>query len=52
MFKYLQMKIVAQMVQFLFERVENIFGKLKNAGYQYIVILPQCFQKAFVMFLF
>ena len=38
---------VAQMVQFSFERVENIVGKGENAGYQHFLLFPQCFQKVF-----
>ena len=29
----------------VFERVENIVGKGKNAGYQHFLPLPQCFVK-------
>ena len=38
---------VAAMVQFLFDRVENIVVKGENAGYQHFLLLPICFQKAF-----
>ena len=38
--------IVGQMVQFLFDRIENIVGKGENAGYQHFLLFPQCFQKA------
>ena len=30
----------------VFGKVENIVGKGENAGYQHVVIFPQCFQKA------
>ena len=30
----------------LFDRVENIVGKGDNAGYQYFLLCPQCFQRA------
>ena len=30
----------------VFDRVENIVGKGENAGYQYFLFFPQCFQKA------
>ena len=30
----------------LLDRVENIVGKGENAGYQYFLLFPQCFQKA------
>ena len=33
--------------EFLFDGVENIVGKGKNAGYQYFVLFPQWFSKAF-----
>ena len=26
-------------------RVENIAGKVENAGYQHFILFPQCFQK-------
>ena len=26
--------------------VENIMGKVENAGYQHFLYFPQCFQKA------
>ena len=29
-----------------YDRVENIVGKGKNAGYQHFLLFPQCFQKA------
>ena len=36
---------VAEIMGFVFERVENIVGKGENAGYQYFLIFLQCFQK-------
>ena len=30
---------------FVLGRVENIAGKGENAGYQYFLLFPQCFQK-------
>ena len=30
----------------LYDRVENIVAKGENAGYQYFLLFPQCFQKA------
>ena len=27
------------------DRIENIVGKGENAGYQYFLLFPQCFQK-------
>ena len=37
---------IAQMMIYVFDRVENIVGKGENAGYQYFLHFPQCFQKA------
>ena len=36
---------VTEKLKFLLERVENIVGKGENAGYQYFLLFPQCFQK-------
>ena len=36
---------VTQKVKFVLERVENILGKGKNAGYQHFLLFPKCFQK-------
>ena len=41
------MSNVAQMVQLLFNRLENIVEKGENAGYQHFLLFPECFQKAF-----
>ena len=30
-----------------FHWIENISGKEENAGYQHLLLFPQCFQKAF-----
>ena len=38
---------VTQNVKVVFNRIENIVGKEENAGYQYFLLFPQCFQKAF-----
>ena len=38
---------VTQKLKFAGERVENFIGKGENAGYQYFVLFPQCFQKTF-----
>ena len=38
---------VAQMVIFVFDRIENMVRKGENAGYQYFLFFPQCFQKAY-----
>ena len=37
---------VAEIMGFVFERVENIVGKKENAGYQHFLLFLQCFQKA------
>ena len=29
---------------FVLGRVENIVGKVENAGYQHFILFPQCFQ--------
>ena len=36
---------IAQMMIYVFERVENIVGKGENAGYQHFLLFPQCFLK-------
>ena len=36
---------VTKLTIFLFDRVENIVGKGKNAGYKHFLLFPQCFQK-------
>ena len=35
-----------QMTKFYCNRLENMVGKGKNAGYQHFLLFPQCFQKA------
>ena len=35
----------AEIMGFVFERVENIVGKGDNAGYQHCLLFLQCFQK-------
>ena len=37
-------------MEFVFERVENIVGKDKNAGNpgQHFLLFPKCFQKVFI----
>ena len=37
---------VAEIMGFVFERVENTVGKGENAGYQHFLLFLQCFQKA------
>ena len=36
---------VNQIVQFVFDKVENIVGNGENAGYQHFLLFPLCFQK-------
>ena len=38
---------LARMMVFVFDRIENIMEKGENAGYQYFLLFPQCFQKVF-----
>ena len=35
---------VAKIIISVFNRVVNIVGKEKNAGYQHFLLFPQCFQ--------
>ena len=37
---------VTEKIEFVLGRVENIVGKVENAGYQHFLLFPQCFQKA------
>ena len=37
---------VAQMMTYVFDRVENIVGKRENAGHQHFHLFPQFFQTA------
>ena len=37
--------ISTQELKFVFGKVENIVGKGENAGYQHLLLFPQCFQK-------
>ena len=34
------------MTKFVLDKIQNIVGKEKNAGYQHFLLFPQCFQKA------
>ena len=34
------------MTKFVLDKIQNIVGKEKNAGYQDFLLFPQCFQKA------
>ena len=36
---------MTQKLKFLLKRKENIAEKVENAGYQHILLFPQCFQK-------
>ena len=40
---------VAQMMIFVFDRVENIVGKGENAGYQHFLLFPTMFSKCFFL---
>ena len=40
---------VVQIMEFAFDRVENIVGKGENAGHQHFLLFPQCFEKDFVL---
>ena len=33
------------MLWYVFDRKENIVGKVENAGYQHFLLFTQCFQK-------
>ena len=37
---------MAQMIEFILERIENIVGKGENASNQCFLLFPQCFQNA------
>ena len=37
---------MAEVVEFVLDRVENIVEKGENAGYQHFLLCPQCFQRA------
>ena len=39
------MTSVAEMMFSVCDRLENIFGKGENAGYQHLLLFSQCFQK-------
>ena len=43
---------LAEKLKIVFGRVENIVGKVENADYQDFLFLPQCFQKAPILWLF
>ena len=38
---------VAEVIQFIFDRVGNILGKKEKAGYQHFLLFLKCFQKPF-----
>ena len=40
---------LAEMMIYVFDRVESILGKGENASYQHFLLFPQCFQKAFYL---
>ena len=37
---------MSQMANFGLDKMENIVGEEENAGYQHLLLFPQCFQKA------
>ena len=39
---------VAQVIEFIFENVENIGEKAENDGYKHCLLFPQCFLKPFM----
>ena len=41
---------MAQMMDYVFDRIENIVGKGENAGYQHFLLFQQCFQKPSIKF--
>ena len=43
---------IAKVIIFLFDGVENTVRKGENAGYQYFLFFPQCFQKSCSLGLF
>ena len=45
-------KNVTEKLKFVLGRIENIVGNEENAGYQHVLLFPQCFQKAFMLELF
>ena len=40
---------VTQKLKFVSNRVENIVGKVENAGYEHFLLFTQCFQKGFYL---
>ena len=36
---------MTQVMEYFLDRVENDVGKGKNAGYQHLLLYPECFQK-------
>ena len=40
---------VPEKLEFVLGRIENIVGKVENAGYQHFLLFSQCFQKASYM---
>ena len=36
---------VAEMIVYIYDRIENIVGKGENAGHQHFLLFPQSFQK-------
>ena len=40
---------LAKMMIFVFDWIENIIGKVENAGYQNFLLFPQCFKRLITM---
>ena len=38
---------MSQLLEFVFEKAENIGAKAENASYQHFLLFPTCVQKAF-----
>ena len=38
--------MVAKIMIYVFDSIENIVGKGENSGYQHFILFPQCFQRA------
>ena len=47
-FKEEKLKL-AEKLKFVSGRVEKFLGKGQNAGYQHLLLFPQCFQKAYIL---
>ena len=43
---------MAEKLEFVLRRVDNIVGKRENAGFQHFILFTQCFQKSLYTGLF